>query len=98
MLVAPSALKKSITGRGDADAAVKVNGKKVKDPMKPMMRAALLNTFHIDLRQNDEADACGLMLMGEMRFGSHTVSVSTQRRLRLDTLRNCAIMKGRRAV
>lgn len=98
MLVSPSALKKAITGRGDADKAKKVPGRKspVKDKTKPEMRAALQNTFGVELRQGDEADACGLMLMGEMRFGSHTVSLATQDTLRLDALNECVIIQGHR--
>lgn len=96
MLVSPSALKKAITGRGDADKAVRVPGRKtpVKDKTKPEMRAALLNTFGIIIDQGDEADACGLMLMGEMRFGSHTVSVAAQSKLRLDALNECVIIRS----
>lgn len=98
MIVSPTALKKAITGKGDADKAKLINGKKVKDKSKPEMRAALINTFGIDLRQNDEADACGLMLMGEMRFGSQTVARSRQNELRLDTLSECSIIHGRHSV
>ncbi len=93
MLVAPTALKKAITGRGDADSAKRV-GKKMQ-PFKPEMRAALLNTFKLDLSQNDEADAAGLMLMGEMRFGFNTIAESLQKRLKLDTLEECSIIQGR---
>ncbi len=95
MLVSPTALKKAITGKGNADKAQLVDGKKVKDKNKPEMRAALLNTFKLDLSQNDEADACGLMLMGEMRFGSNTVAKATQNTLRLDALKECSIIRGR---
>ncbi len=99
MIASPTALKKAITGRGDADKAkvTIVDGEKVKtkDKTKPEMRAALANTFQLDLSQNDEADACGLMLMGEMRFGSNTVVKSLQNKLRLDTLKECSIIHGR---
>lgn len=94
MLVSPTSLKKAIAGRGDADKAVTINGKKVKDKSKPEMRAALNRTFGVQLlpHQGDEADACGLMLMGEMRFGSHTVAKSVQSTLRLDALNECLII------
>lgn len=96
MLASPSAMKKAITGKGNADAGKTVPGRKtkLKDKTKPEMRAALLNTFGVELRQGDEADACGLMLMGEMRFGSHTVARSVQATLRLDALRECVIIQG----
>lgn len=97
MLVSPSALKKAITGRGNADAAKLVDGRKVKDKSKPEMRAALQTTFGVELRHGDEADACGLMLMGEMRFGSHTVPRAVQGRLRLDALNECVIIQGQQA-
>jgi Holliday junction resolvasome RuvABC endonuclease subunit len=95
MLVSPTALKKAITGRGNADGTRKVNGRKVKDKSKPEMRAALLTNFNVIVDQGDEADACGLMLMGEMRYGSHTVSRAVQSTLRLDALNECSIIHGR---
>ncbi len=98
MIVSPTAVKKAITGRGNADAGKKVNGKKVKDKSKPEMRAALLSSFGLDIDQPDEADAAALMLMGEMRFGSHTVTEAVQNKLRLDTLNECDIIQGRKEI
>lgn len=98
MIVSPTALKKAITGKGNADKAKLVDGKKVKDKTKPEMRTALINSFNIELSQNDEADACGLMLMGEMRFGFNTVAKAAQSKLRLDTLKECSIISGRRLI
>jgi Holliday junction resolvasome RuvABC endonuclease subunit len=94
MLVSPSMLKKIIVGRGNADQAKSINGKKVKDKSKPEMRSALLRTFGVEFGkdQSDEADACGLMLLGEMRFGSHTVAKTVQSALRLDGLSECVII------
>jgi len=91
MLVAPKALKKAITGRGDADSSKRVG----KDKTKPEMRAALLQTFKIALSQNDEADACGLMLIGELQTGCSNVAPEEQRKLKLDSLSACVTIRGR---
>lgn len=95
MLVKPAAVKRAIAGHGHADAGKRINGKLVKDKSKPMMRNALATTFNLDLQQNDEADACALMLIGEMYFGTHTVARSIQTGLKLDRVKDCTIVTGR---
>jgi Holliday junction resolvasome RuvABC endonuclease subunit len=96
MLVSPTTLKMAITGRGNADAAKKVEGRKtkIKDKTKPEMRAALRTTFGIITTQGDAADAAGLMLLGEMRQGSTTVPRSVQAKLRLHSLSECVIIQS----
>jgi Holliday junction resolvasome RuvABC endonuclease subunit len=96
MLVSPTTLKMAITGRGNADAAQAVAGRKtkVKDKTKPEMRAALRNTFGIVTDQGDEADAAGLMLLGEIRQSAGTVPRSVQSKLRLHSLRDCVIIQS----
>jgi Holliday junction resolvasome RuvABC endonuclease subunit len=86
MLVSPTGLKKTITGRGNADRGQKG---------KPEMRAALHEKFGYLLEQNDEADAFGLMLLGEIRFGCGGLPVGIRKQLRIDTLAECPVIKGK---
>lgn len=86
LLVSPTGLKKCITGKGNAD-----KGK----PDKPEMRAALLEKFGYDIGQNDEADAFGLMLLGEIRFGVGPLPVGVRKQLRIDTLDEYPLVKGK---
>lgn len=87
MLVSPTALKKIIAGRGDAD-----RGKAGR--LKPMMRKALLDKFGFDIDQNDEADALALMLTGELRYHMPTIDPLVRRSLRLEGLGDCSIVSG----
>ena len=81
MLVAPTSLKMIISGKGNAK--------------KPDMRQALLNTFGYDIGQDDEADAAGLMLVGELTKGLPVVSKAVRSTLRLDTLASFPVAKGK---
>jgi Holliday junction resolvasome RuvABC endonuclease subunit len=86
MLVSPTGLKKAIVGKGTADRGQKG---------KPEMRAALHEKFGYLLEQNDEADAFGLMLLGEIRFGCGGLPVGIRKQLRIDTLAECPVIKGK---
>lgn len=86
MLVPPTTLKLAIVGKGNADRGQKE---------KPEMRDALHKKFGYLIDQNDEADAFALMLLGEIRYiGGLPEGVRKQ--LKLDSLRDCAIIKGRK--
>lgn len=90
LLVSPSALKKILVGRGNADSGR--NGKH-----KPEMRAAILSKLGYALDQNDEADAFGLMVLGELRMGSEHAALSPGqvKALRLDALSEYTLIKGK---
>ncbi len=88
--VSPLGLKKAIVGKGNAD-----RGKNNRH--KPEMRAALLAKFGYDLEQNDEADAFGLMVLGEIRFGVGPLPLSVRSTLRLDNVADFKVVKGKGA-
>lgn len=90
LLVSPTGLKKAIVGNGHAD-----RGPTKKH--KPEMRAAIAEKFGYNLAQNDEADAFGLMVLGEIRFGVGPLPVGVRKQLRLDSLADFKIVKGKGA-
>ncbi len=90
LLISPSGLKKAVAGNGNADRG---KGKE----HKPEMRAAILDKFGYDLDQNDEADAFALMALGEVRFGVGPMPVGIRKQLRLDTVADYRIVKGKGA-
>lgn len=97
MLVSPTALKLAITGRGNADSTARSTkrtktGKKVKDQSKPEMRAALAKHFGLTVEQGDEADACGLMLLGELRHRSKRIPEAVSRTLTIASIFDCVII------
>lgn len=56
---------------------------------------ALRIRFGIDVVQNDEADAAGLLLFGEMHAGITPHALPTAELRRLKTINECAIVRGR---
>jgi|SRR5471030_1203734 len=81
MLVPPTSLKMIVAGHGFAK--------------KPDMRVALELTFGHIITQDDEADAAGLMLVGELASGVPVVSPEVYRELRLDTLTTFPVVPGK---
>ena len=88
LLVSPTGLKKAVVGKGNAD-----RGKKDK----PEMRAAIHTKFGYDLSQNDEADAFALMALTEIRFGIGPLPVEIRKQLRLDTVADFKVVRGKGA-
>lgn len=88
LLVSPAGLKKAVVGKGNAD-----KGKKDK----PEMREAIASKFGYDLRQNDEADAFALMALAEIRFGVGPLPVGVRKQLRLDSVADFKIVRGKGA-
>jgi Holliday junction resolvasome RuvABC endonuclease subunit len=86
LLVSPTCLKKTFTGRGNADRGQKE---------KPEMRAAIHNILGYDLAQNDEADAFALMSLGEVRYGNGRHSEGVKKQLRLEALEECQVVRGK---
>lgn len=70
LLVPPTVLKKALSGKGNAGWA---RGKKAstKDKKQPIVDGLFTN-FGISVQQYDEADAIGLMLLGEFKCGANT--------------------------
>ncbi len=90
LLVSPTGLKKAITGRGNADQGP-------KNRHKPEMRAAITEKFGYTLEQNDEADAFGLMALGEIRFGVGPLPVGVRKQLNLGSIADFQVVKGKGA-
>lgn len=66
---------------------------------KPDIVAALKTRFGINVTQHDEADAVGLMLVGEMRCGQRSVTSeskkSRSKSSRFDSVRQANITRGK---
>lgn len=82
MLVSPTALKACIVGNGQA---------KGKEPVMDAIR----EKFGYSFTQNDEADAFGLMAIGEVRSNASTFSPELVKSLRPGKIAEYAIIKGR---
>lgn len=82
MIAPPATMKKAITGKGRAEN---------RDAEKTAVISALGKTYGLHVPQNDEADAVGLMLIGEMRNNLlNYPSADTRKSVEL-----CEIRKGR---
>lgn len=82
MLVSPTALKACIVGNGAAKG-------------KEVVMDAIETKFGYSFTQNDEADAFGLMAMGEVRSKASTFSPELIKQLRPNKIAEYAIIKGR---
>ena len=85
-------LKRLMTGRGSAGGK---RGKKTVAQKKQPMVDALREEFGLTVPQFDEADAAGLMLLGEIRCG---VNHGTQKQLiseRLAALKGLTVTRGK---
>lgn len=93
MLVSPTALKKAITGKGNPGWS---RGKKatLKQKKQPMVDA-LLQDFGVEVYQYDEADAIGLMLLGEIRCGVNTLPENAVTSARLDAAKQFTVVRGK---
>ena len=85
ILVPPTSLKLIITGNGQGGG----------DDGKAIMKAALERDFGLVIPQSDEADAAGLMLVGEMRTGSTTLIPDERKSNRIKSLQKCEMVRGR---
>lgn len=81
LMVSPTALKAVIAGDGRAG--------------KDQVQDAILRHFGYSLPQNDEADAFGLMIMGELRCGISDAPPEVRKLLRLDKIHTYEVIKGR---
>lgn len=79
ILVSPTSLKLVIAGDGRAEDLV----------------AAIEETFGYIIKQHDEADAAGLMLLGEMKCGTNTFIPDARKSKRVESLRKCRMIRGR---
>lgn len=79
--ISPTTLKSVIAQNGHAK--------------KPEISAALKARFEIDVRQNDEADAVGLMLIGEMKAGLRAPPQKEGKSDRFAAVRTTEILKGK---
>jgi len=86
VLVSPSTLKMTVAGKGTLSKGIK--GKRE-------LQAAIKRRFDLDVSQSDEADAAGLMIVGELLTGSPTIPQNVRQSLRLAGLAKCETTKGR---
>lgn len=85
VMVSPTALKLIITGNGQGGG----------EEGKALIKAAIRDDFGLVIPQSDEADACGLMLVGEMRTGNTTLVPDERKSNRLKSLAKCELVRGR---
>lgn len=88
MIVGPTVMKMLITGSGSAGRGAK--GKAAKEPIA----RALRDTFGITATQNDEADAIGLMLIGEMKTGRTPIPQTALKFKHAAALAACEVSTG----
>lgn len=88
MIVGPVVMKMLITGSGSAGRGAK--GKAKKEPIA----RALRETFGITATQNDEADAIGLMLIGEMKTGKTPIPQTALKFKHASALATCDVSPG----
>lgn len=89
MVVPPATLQLAVTGSGGVPK--KANGK--KGDKKAALASALDRFYGYTIDQNDEADALGLMLMGEVRSGKTTIDLRTHP---MAVAYKCEVHRGRR--
>lgn len=80
LLVRPSSMKMVIAGKGNAK--------------KPEVAKAIHQNFGTLIRQNDVADACGLMLTGEVKLRSPHIPASFLQAARIGKLSESEIVPG----
>lgn len=88
VMVPPTSLKLFITGKGG------VRGQTAKEK-KAMVMSHLRTDFGVTVHQHDEADAAGLMLLGEYRAGSNLVHFQSLKSNRLAAARECTVVGGK---
>ena len=88
LLLSPTMLKLAITGKGNAD-----RGKAGKG--KPEMRKALNDRFGYDIPQNDEADAAGLMIIGEALRGVRQIDNHVGKSNHFKVISQIQVIKGK---
>ena len=79
LIVPPSTMKSLIAGNGHAQ--------------KTDVKAALRAQYGYDVPQDDEADALGLLLVGEHTLGCFTLKTDKKR---LSSLSKCRMIPGQR--
>lgn len=62
---------------------------------KDEISLALKSRFNIDIKQHDEADAAGLLLIGEMRCGARRPAPKVGKSDRFAAVMDCAIVIGK---
>lgn len=87
--IPPTTMKLVITGKGNAGRGLKGAAKK-----QPIIDA-LRNQYGLVVNQHDEADAAGLMLIGEILCGARKLETHTGKSDRFDTVRKMQITKGK---
>lgn len=85
ILISPTIVKVVVVGR---------SGSKKKPVGKKDMMSAL-QKFNCHVAQNDEADACALMICGELKTGAPTIPQNARKYIRLDSLNGCETVAGK---
>lgn len=93
VMVAPTCLKRFLTGKGNPGAKGRV--RMTDAQKKAQIRLALQRYFNLLVPQNDEADAVGLMLMGEIKAGVTQAPQDELLSIRLDAITQCSETRGK---
>lgn len=88
VMVPPTSLKLFVTGKGG------VRGQTPKEK-KQMVMSHLRSDFGLTVNQHDEADATGLMLLGEFRSGVTPTLFSVLKSNRLAAAKECTVVGGK---
>lgn len=99
-LVSPGTLKKFATGQGNPGfVSKKEKAAGVKElsavRKKALVGEALRRDFAIKVFQNDEADAAGLLLLGEAHAGITKVPESPLKSARADAMKQFTVVRGK---
>lgn len=95
LMVTPTTLKKVITGKGNAGWTPKGEKKLTDKQKKQIVIDALAQDFDVHTPQNDEADAAGLMLVGEIRCGVYGDTKNPLLLRRIAAVTPCELQTGR---
>jgi Holliday junction resolvasome RuvABC endonuclease subunit len=88
VMVPPTVLKLFVTGKGG------VRGQTAKEK-KAMVMSHLYSDFGVRIHQHDEADAAGLMLLGEYRTGFPSIYFPALKSDRQAAAKNCPVVGGK---
>lgn len=95
ILVSPTSLKLFVTGNGQPGRKKKGQTKLTDKQKKALISEALLRDFSLDIQQNDEADAAGLLLFGELHAGIDVVPKTSLESIRRGAVSECIEVRGK---
>lgn len=94
-LVSPTSLKKFVTGKGNPGFTPKGKKKLTTTQKKALIGAALRADFGVNVHQNDEADAAGLLLFGEANAGLIDIPQTPLKLSRAEAMKQFTVVRGK---